>query len=343
MIQKKLKAALIGFGEMGRIHAACYAKQKNVELTAICDIDKKKFEREKETVNPGGNGKTDTSRAEEYGSFHDLFRNADFDILDICLPSHLHAEYAVKAMRAGCHVLCEKPMARTLAQADRMIRTARETDRKLMTAHCLRFAPNFNQLKEFVTDKKYGRLLRLDMRRHSNLPKNPWRRNPAKSGGVLLDLHLHDTDYINWLWGLPEAVQTYGIVRDTGGIDELMTAYLYKKNGPVVNAEGSWCRGTCFSSVTAVFQKATVEAIGFNQLMICREGEETEEIRYDRNSNPYFNEIRYFAECILKNREPEQCLPRSTRDSIRIAAAEERSARTRRKIRLYKSKTDRRQ
>ncbi len=256
-------------------------------------------------------------------------------MLDICLPGHLHEEYAVRAMRDGYHVLCEKPMARTLAQADRMIRVARETDRKLMVAQCLRFAPNLNQLKNFIDTGKYGKLLRLDMRRNGDLPKNSWYRDPKKSGGALLDLHLHDTDYINYVFGIPQSVRTYGIVRDTGGIDDLMTAYQYKKTGPVINSEGSWCKGVWFNSIIAVFQKATVEAKGFTELKIYQVDQaKPEELKFEKNGNPYFNEIAYFAECVLKNREPEQCMPQSTRDSIRIAAAEERSARARRQIRL---------
>ena len=254
-------------------------------------------------------------------------------MLDICLPCHLHAEYAVRAMKDGYHVLCEKPMARTVAQADRMIRVARETGRKLMIAQCLRFAPNLVRLKEMVEKKEFGKLLRLDMRRNGSLPKNAWYRDPAKSGGALLDLHLHDTDYINFVLGVPESVRTYGIVRDTGGIDDLMTAYQYT-NGPVANSEGSWCKGTWKCSIVAVFKKATVEVSKYDKLSVFRVDQEVEEILFDKNTNPYFNEIAYFAECILKNRDPEKCMPQSTRDSIRIAAAEERSSRAKRTVRL---------
>ena len=331
---KKLRAALIGFGGMGHFHASCYPKQKNVELIAICDIDKEKLKKDKEEINLGESGKTDLAAVAKYTSYDALIQHEKFDFLDICLPCHLHAEYAVRAMRDGFHVLCEKPMARTVLLADRMIRVSRETGRKLMIAQCLRFAPNLNRLKEFCDTGKYGRLLRLDMRRNGSLPSQSWYHDSKKSGGALLDLHLHDTDYVNYLFGMPQAVQTYGVSRETGGIDDLMTAYQYKKNGPVVNSEGSWCKGSWFCSIIAVFQKASVEASGFNLLKIYPVGGKPEEIKFEKNSNPYFNEIAYFAECILKDRDPEQCLPQSTRNSIRIAAAEERSARSRRKIRL---------
>jgi len=330
---KKLRAALIGFGGMGHFHASCYAGQKEVELVAICDIDPKTFEKEKEKINLGESGKISLDDIVTCRSYQELKRKVQFDLLDICLPCHLHAEYAVRAMQDGYHVLCEKPMARTLAQADRMLRVARETGRKLMIAQCLRFAPNLNKLKEIIKTEKYGKLLRLDTRRNGALPAKKWYHDPAKSGGALLDLHLHDTDFVNYLFGLPQAVQTYGIVRDTGGIDDLMTAYQYK-NGPVVNSESSWCRGSWFSSMTAVFRHATVETVGFKQLKIYPTGKEVEELNFERKNNPYFNEIEYFAHCVVTDREPEQCLPQSTRNSIRIAAAEERSARSKRKVRL---------
>ncbi len=322
----KLRAALIGYGGMGRFHAARYPRQKNVELVAVCDSDPAAFEKDKEK-----NGLSGIVRCH---SFRELVKKTGFDLLDICLPTHLHAEYAVLAMKAGYHVLCETPMARTLLQADRMIRTARETDRRLMIAHCLRFAPNHVKLKEFCETGVFGRLLRLDLRRNGSMPEKEWYHDPAKSGSALLDLHLHDTDCVNWLFGMPLSVRTYGIVRDTCGIDDLMTAYQYKRNGPVANAESSWCRGKWFCSAVAVFRQATVELTGFDRMTIYRPGQEAEEIRFEKNADPYFNEIAYFADCIVKGREPERCLPQSTRNSIRIAAAEERSARSRRSIRL---------
>ena len=85
----KIRAALIGFGGMGHFHASCYAKQKNVELVAICDIDKKKLEQEKEAINLGESGKTDLSRVAKYTSYEEMKAKEQFDMLDICLPGYL--------------------------------------------------------------------------------------------------------------------------------------------------------------------------------------------------------------------------------------------------------------
>ena len=124
---KKLKAALIGFGGMGHFHATQYKKQKNCELVAICDIDKKKFEKLSADINLGNSGDADLSNVRQYLSYEDLIKNEKFDFLDICLPCHLHAEYAIRAMKDGYHVLCEKPMARDVKLADQMIEVSEKT------------------------------------------------------------------------------------------------------------------------------------------------------------------------------------------------------------------------
>lgn len=322
---KKIKCALIGYGGMGHFHAAQYAKQKYVELVAVCDTDPAKFKEKEAAINLGSSGKFEQD-VQYFRSYEELISSVEFDMLDICLPCPLHAEYAIRAMRDGYHVLCEKPMARNGADAAKMISVSKKTGKKLMIAQCLRFDNKFRKLKEIYDSKIYGKLLRMDMRRNGSLPGNAWYRDPAQSGGALLDLHLHDTDFIHYLLGAPEKVMTFGIERTTGGIDDLVTNYIYK-DGPKVSSEGSWCRGTWYSNTVAVFEKATVE--------FCKEGllvavvdQEKEIIKVKKTPNPYFNEIAYFAECIVKKKDVEMCQPESTRLSILIAEAEESSARS---------------
>ena len=335
MKNKKLRAAIIGYGGMGHFHASCYAGQENIELVAICDTDKSKFTQTSTSINIGDSGKSDLENVVFCSSYSELVKKVEFDVLDICLPCYLHARYAVKAMQAGYHVLCEKPMARTAAQAEKMIRVSEETGKRLMIAQCLRFNPTFIRLKEMYQNQEFGKLLRLDMRRNSAMPPNAWYHDPAKSGGALLDLHLHDTDLVNYIFGMPEAVQTFGIVRDTGGIDDLLTNYVFA-NGPVVNAESSWCRASWFSTHIGIFEKATVE-FSKPEIKIHRTGKETEIIPIT-GPNHYFREIAYFAQCVAENTPFDLCTVESTLDSIKIAMAEERSARSGgKKIRLKKN------
>lgn len=330
---KKLKVALLGFGGMGHFHASQYKDQPNCVLTAICDIDKKKFAELSAEINLGNSGEADLANVRQYLSYEDMVKNEKPDFIDICLPGHLHAEYAIRAMKDGFHVLSEKPMARTLAQADEMLKVSEKTGKKLMIAQCLRFENTFNALKKAYDSKKYGKLLRMDLRRCSGPAgaKTSWYRDVKCSGGALLDLHLHDTDFVNYVFGTPDAVQTFGVSRVSGGIDDLMTTYFFK-DGPIINSESSWCRAKWYTSTVAVFEKATLELDGA-KVNISRTDKPLEVLDLS-GKNGYWSEIAYFAECIQKNKKPEQCSPESTRESIRIALAEEKSALTKRKVSL---------
>ena len=333
--KKKVRAALIGFGGMGHFHASCYAKQKDVELVAICDIDEKKFAEKKAQINLGASGETSLRKITLCTSYEELTANVQFDMLDICLPCHLHAEYAIRAMEDGYHVLCEKPMARTSEQAEKMIEVSKKTGKKLMIAQCLRFMPSYCYLKDVIESGEFGSLLRLDMRRNGALPDRLWYHDFEKSGGALLDLHLHDTDFINSVLGAPESVHCYGIARQTGGVDDLMTAYTYK-DGPIVNSEGSWCKGVWHCSTIAVFQNATVELNGTAEAIVYLvDNPKPQKVKFRKSlANAYFNEIAYFAACVRKGEEITICTPESTLLSIRIAEAEEKSARTMKRVKL---------
>lgn len=335
MARKKVRAALIGYGSMGHFHASCYNKQKDVELVAICDTDPEKFAQKKASINIGESGESNAKDIIQCSSYEELVSNVKFDMLDICLPCYLHSEYAIKAMKDGYHVLCEKPMARNSQEAKEMIKTSKATGKKLMIAQCLRFMPSFCYLKDVIESGEFGSLLRLDMRRNGALPKAEWYRDFAKSGGALLDLHLHDTDYINSVFGVPESVHTYGIARDTGGVDDLMTAYTYK-DGPIINSEGSWCKGAWHTSTIGVFQNATVELNGPAEASVYfLDEKKPEKVKFRKSlHNPYFNEIAYFASCVRNGEDITVCTPESTLDSILIAEAEEKSARTMKSVKL---------
>ena len=101
----KIRAAIIGYGGMGHFHANCYPKQKYVELVAICDADPQRFKQETVEINTGKSDKFDLRTVRTYRSYEELKKNETFDMLDICLPCHLHAECAVRAMEDGYHVL----------------------------------------------------------------------------------------------------------------------------------------------------------------------------------------------------------------------------------------------
>ena len=336
MSPRKLKAAILGFGGIGHFHAANYVGQEDCELVAVADNAPEQLASSKMTINLGESGETDLSQLRKYPSYEALVRNEELDFIDICIPTDLHAKYAVKALKAGLNVLSEKPMARTLAQADAMIRAAEAGGKLLMIGQCLRFWPCYEALKAACDSGKYGKLLRLSMRRLSGLPHGyrNWFRDGKRSGGSLLDMHIHDTDFVQHLFGTPDAVVTFGCPHGSGAIDEALTHYLYE-GGPLVSAETSWSLNQFQMSYEAVFEEATL-SVGNDpaRLFIDRLDQERETVEL-ANQNGHAREIAYFAKCLKNGRPVRVCDPESTRETIRIALAEERSARNGgRKIRL---------
>lgn len=323
MATKKLKAAIIGFGGMGHCHAAQYEKQKDVKLVAVCDIDPTKFNLGNVSLNFGDSGKTDVNSLKCYTSYEELILGEpDLDYIDICLPSDLHCEYACKAMKAGFHVLCEKPMALNTKDCDKMIKTSYQTGKLLMIAQCLRFNKAFNSIRDYYESGKYGKLLRFSLKRMGGFPGG-WFREVSRSGGALMDLHIHDLDFVLHMLGKPDSISARGVVVKSGGVDDLNAAINYK-NGPIVDAESSWARGGWQCGMAAIFENATVETDG-DKVTIYQMDKQLKTIT-PKNNNMYFNEIAYFAKCVKTNTRPQIASIESTRETIRIILAETKSA-----------------
>lgn len=320
---KKLKAAILGFGGMGHCHASQYTAQKNVKLVAVCDIDPSKFVMDNVELNFGDSGKSDVKSLNCYTSYEELIAGEpDLDYIDICLPSDLHCEYACRAMKDGFHVLCEKPMALNTQDCDKMIKTSKATGKLLMIAQCLRFSDSFNMIRKFYENGKYGKLLRYSLHRLSCFPAG-WFLDVTRSGGALMDLHIHDIDFVMYMLGKPDSLRARGVIVSSGGIDDLSVNLNYK-DGPIVDAESSWARGGWSCGMSAVFEKATIETDG-GDVTIYQKGKPNKTLK-PKNDNMYFNEIAYFAKCVKTNTIPEVASIESTRETIRILLLETKSA-----------------
>lgn len=325
-----LQVGILGFGGMGHYHASVYARRRDARIAAVADIDPAKLTGQSMQINLGASGSADLGSAHVYASGDEMLASERLDVLSICLPTDLHAAYAVKALQRGIHVLCEKPMSRTLAEADAVAGAALRANRLLMVGQCLRFWPCYEKVAEAHGSGEYGRLLMLSMRRLSGPPGwaggKSWFRDGARSGGCLLDMHIHDTDFVNHLLGTPEAVIAIGRSQVSGAIDNSFTQYLFPQ-GPIVMAESSWCYGGGFTmAFCAVFEKATLE-MGYrsNDLILLRPGAQPGKVDLEAGSG-YDREIDYFLACVRDGQPVRRCTPESTRATMRIALAEEQSA-----------------
>ena len=330
-----LRVGLIGLGFMGRGHVNNYKRLERegapVKLVAVCDVEENRLSgRDIVTGNIDVGNAVDLSGYAHYTDYRKMIAEEQLDYVDIALPTYLHAGAAIAALEAGCHVLCEKPMARSIEECEAMITASRATGKKLMTAHCLRFWPAYEYLKDCVDTGRFGALTSAYFFRGGGTPLWSWQGwllDDAKSGGCLLDQHVHDVDTINWLFGPPQAVTTSArVVFEGSGYDAVSTRYLYD-DGRVVCAEDDWTINGGFGFDMAFrvnFRRGSVHFTQGKLTVYPTEGEGfTPELSAD---DGYYREIRYFIDCILNDRPIETAAPESTRDTISIALAEQQSA-----------------
>jgi predicted dehydrogenase len=166
------------------------------------------------------------------------------DVVDVCTPTHLHYEMALQAIAAGKDIVCEKPLARTVAQAAEMVRAARAAGVRLLVAHVVRFFPEYARAQALVAAGEIGRPGVIRLSRGSYRPKKPvgnWFLDEAKSGGILLDLMIHDFDYARWVAGDVTSVyaRRVGEKHPDAPVDYGL-AILRHRNGALTHVAGAW-------------------------------------------------------------------------------------------------------
>ena len=333
-----VRIGLIGLGFMGRMHIAAYDKLEGAELVAVADKDPKRAAGDLS----GGWGnidgaaeQLDMTKVTGSTDFHELINNPDVDMVDICVPTPFHEELAVAALQAGKHVLCEKPLAMDSASAQRIADAAEKSGRVFMPAMCMRFWPQWVWLKQAVDAGTYGKVLGATFRRCASMPPG-WFSNGELSGGAILDLHIHDTDFVYYLFGMPAAVRSAGYTKTSGKTDHITTQYLYDDGPAFVSAEGSWCMADGFAFTmryTVNFENATVDFdVSRENPLIVYAGGEAEHITL--KGDGYNAELAHLVECINAGQAPTTVTAADAVASIRIIEAEQKSIDTGEAVKL---------
>jgi predicted dehydrogenase len=325
-----LKVGILGMGAMGWKHTSKYFQIPGAKLVAIADTRPERLEaKELVASNIAGDGKPiDLSAVARYSDASQLIAEADVDVVDVCLPTLLHTRYAVEALEARRHVLCEKPIALTLEEADQMIEAAKKADRLLMVAQCVRFWPEYQFLRQSVHENKFGRLLSLNMYRLSERPTwsvDNWMGDHTRSGGTTYDLHIHDVDYANYLLGPPDRIQATGRKSEaTGSYDIIHACYNYD-NGPQVHIYAGWTLAQLpfHQGYEAWFERSVIrfDSRSDPTLQIYDDLAQGRPAEYQKG-DAYTNEIAYFLNCVAKGEPPAECPPESARDSVRLVKKE---------------------
>ena len=299
-----LKVCMVGMGGISGAHRNAWKEIPEVQVVGVCDIREEKKNAAAEDMNARG-----------YDDCLTMLKAEKPDILDICLPTYLHADYAIMGMENGAHVLTEKPISLKKEDIARIYDTAKRCGKNFMVAQVLRFWPEYMALKEACDSGKYGALLSGSMTRLGHTPQSSWddwMKDPERSGLVPFDLHIHDLDFMVYAFGKPENVQCH---RAKNERQDYFNA-VYEYPGFFICAEAAWfdCDFTFRSAYRFQFEKAVME-LRDSVLTIYHQDNTSEEFKAEEalntsldlpKSNAYYNEIRYFVDCVLEGKPCEK-------------------------------------
>ena len=328
-----VRIGLIGCGGISREHISAYLKLKGkAEVVATADLVEER----------AMNASRAVGAETHYTDYRDILRRPDIDAVDICLPHHLHAKVAVEAAEAGKHILCEKPIARSLKEADSMIDAARRYGVKLMIAENWRFLSQVNVAKQVVENGELGTVFLAKSSLISfpgDLVPSGWKLYAEKvGGGVSIDSGIHNVDMVRWVIGEVKTVTalTNRLVRteitgeDTGCI-------LFRHVSDTVSVLTlTWAARFSADKEYPLKIYGSEGALAWpawdNRVMVYKDGE-CRVIKTKPFSESFRAEIEHFATCIELDETPLTCGEEARRDLQLVLAAYE-SAKTGRTVRV---------
>lgn len=310
-----LKVGLVGVGGISGAHIPVWDKMEDAELVALCDVRPEKLEA--------------YTQKHCYTDFDEMLRKEQLDILDICLPTFLHTEFAIKAMEKGIHVLCEKPLSLHREDVKKVYEAAEKNHVHYMVAHVIRFWPEYEFVKELYDSKKYGKLLSGSMYRLGSCPKwswDNWMTDETHSGLVPYDLHIHDLDFMIYAFGNPKNTHCNRVKKPQQ--DYIHAVYEY--DDFFITADASWYAAPYpfTAAFRFQFEDAIVEKTSDKLTVYENNGTvyspaddaqkgDTGHINLPK-SNAYANEIRYFADCVKENKPIDKIHPQEIETVIDI-------------------------
>lgn len=322
--------AVIGFGFMGMTHALNLLKYENTRLAAIIDKDLDGIE--KKLSSPTGNfstGNIDPAVLADVGKYESLsacLESEQIDSVHICVHTDIHVQLATEALNAGMNVFLEKPMTLDVAAGEELIRLAELQKATFMVGHVLRFMYPYQKLKKWIDYENFGKLRFLSMNRFSGVPMwGQWQEKQksfGSSGGALFDLLIHDIDFVNYLFGAPDDIQSTCLSGSLSNHDYISAYWKYKDKGIDVKLEG----GNTFhgnypfqAGFMANFENASVfyTTLKPEVIQIATNDELTQESA-DDGGDGFYNEVEYYYQCIEKGVAPKKCMPESSLETIKL-------------------------
>jgi UDP-N-acetylglucosamine 3-dehydrogenase len=284
---KELGVAVIGAGFWGRNHARNFKDLEETELLAVCDINAERAKIVAERFN-----------VKAYANVGKLLRRKDVEAVSICAWSTSLAKEALKALKAGKHVLVEKPMATSTRQAERLLETAEKGGLHLTVGFLMRFIPGVRHIKEAIENRTIGSLVCATAKRVSQWPER------IGDVGVVKDIAIHDIDVIRYLFN-EDPIAVYaktGSMRHRKFEDyaQIMLTFEGGKSGFI---ESNWLTPYKTRTLIVTGSKAIMKLDYITQELMIEDAKETVQPRYPWRE-PLKLELRHFANCVLKREEP---------------------------------------
>lgn len=321
----EMKVAVVGLGFMGLTHLKAWQQIQGVEVVAIVSSDPRVLAGDLSGIQGNldtGSTPVDISQVARLAEPMEAVGMDGVEIVDICLPTSMHADVTVASLELGRHVMVEKPMGLDENECRRMIEAARTTGRKLMCAQVLRFFPAYTALIDAVHGGALGTVRSALFRRRCAAPKwSGWLSSKDVSGGGVFDLLIHDIDMALVLFGKPEAVRATGHENLERGID-LLDATLHYPGGHTVTITGGWHLPSAYPfsmEYTVLGDRGVMEFSSANPEtphLYTPDGDQKPD---GAGRDGYLAEVEYFVECVRSGAEPKRCTPESSAAAVALA------------------------
>lgn len=321
MADRPVRFGIAGAGHMGARHAACLRASPEATLAGVWS----------RTVEHAALLAAD-NQAQVYPTLQEMVCDPGLDAVIIATPPGHHAEAALAAIRAGKHAIVEKPLARTMADAELMLREAERAGVHLLTGHVVRFFPAFRALHDQVVSGTIGQPAVIHMSRETATPLSGWRADMAEGGGVILDLGIHEFDWLLWTLGPISRVYSRALSRSGRGADDYALATLRFESGAIAEVESSALRAGGFR---------TYGEIAGDQGLVTYDSELDQALTVDTDApgravwqglptsyagrSPYVQQLEHWVRCIRGQEEPEVG-PDQACAALRVALAALESA-----------------
>lgn len=337
-----LAFGICGLGFMGRTYFAHLRHHARARVAAVFDRDERR--RRGEWGGPVGNldpaqgGWAEMDGVRPCADIDALLDDPSVDVVAVTLPTPLHADVSIRALAAGKHVICEKPMALSLRDCDRMLAAADAAGRTLMIAQCIRFWPQYETIARLVADGAVGRVRYLGLRRVGCPPtysSGNWMLDHRQSGGGIFDLHIHDVDFAQVLLGTPRSVVAVGGTGPSGGVDHVAALWRYA-DGRYACIEGGWVLtppAAFEMSVIVRGESATLEwSLARGPDVLLHAGGDAAQVIHGGAETGWTRELDYFIDRVSAGLPVERCTPRSSRLSVGLTLLERRCVETGRPV-----------